>query len=71
MPLASRVPQIELSLERLRWLPELSGGGAFIAVNLAPFHLWVFKAVNAAPVLATRVTVGNIVDHDRRSLVPP
>jgi murein L,D-transpeptidase YcbB/YkuD len=57
VPLASRVRQIELSLERLRWLPDLSGG-PFIAVNLPSFRLWAFKAVDAPPVLATRVIVG-------------
>jgi murein L,D-transpeptidase YcbB/YkuD len=60
VPLASRVRQIELSLERLRWLPDLSGG-PFIAVNLPSFRLWAFKAAGTAPVLATRVIVGKAV----------
>ena len=60
VPLASRVRQIELSLERLRWLPDLSAG-PFIAVNLPSFRLWAFKAADAAPVLATRVIVGKAV----------
>jgi hypothetical protein len=42
VPLAVRVRQIELSLERLRWLPDLSGG-PFIAVNLPSFRLWAFR----------------------------
>ncbi|MES2757376.1 MAG: L,D-transpeptidase family protein [Pseudomonadota bacterium] len=60
VPLASRVRQIELSLERLRWLPDLSAG-PFIAVNLPSFRLWAFKASGASPVLATRVIVGKAV----------
>ena len=60
VPLASRVRQIELSMERLRWLPDLSAG-PFIAVNLPSFRLWAFKAADAAPVLATRVIVGKAV----------
>lgn len=60
VPLAARVRQIELSLERLRWLPDLSGG-PFIAINLPSFRLWAFNAVDAAPVLATRVIVGKSV----------
>jgi murein L,D-transpeptidase YcbB/YkuD len=60
VPLAARVRQIELSMERLRWLPDLSGG-PFIAINLPSFRLWAFKAAGAAPVLATRVIVGKAV----------
>jgi murein L,D-transpeptidase YcbB/YkuD len=61
VPLAARVRQIELSLERLRWLPDLSGR-PFIAVNLPSFRLWAFKTVDAPPVLATRVIVGKAVN---------
>ncbi|MDB5949577.1 MAG: murein L,D-transpeptidase [Massilia sp.] len=61
VPLAARVRQIELSLERLRWLPDLSAG-PFIAVNLPSFRLWAFKTVDAPPVLATRVIVGKAVN---------
>jgi len=39
-PLAARVRQIELSLERLRWLPEFERGPV-IAVNVPSFQLWV------------------------------
>lgn len=60
VPLSARVRQIELSLERLRWLPDLSGG-PFIAVNLPSFRLWAFKAADAPPLLATRVIVGKAV----------
>ncbi|MES3021703.1 MAG: L,D-transpeptidase family protein [Pseudomonadota bacterium] len=60
VPLAARVRQIELSLERLRWLPDLSAG-PFIAVNLPSFRLWAFKSLDAPPVLATRVIVGKSV----------
>jgi L,D-transpeptidase YcbB len=40
-PFAVRVQQIELSLERLRWLPELQPG-PLIAVNIPSFRLWAF-----------------------------
>jgi murein L,D-transpeptidase YcbB/YkuD len=60
VPLAARVRQIELSLERLRWLPDLSGG-PFIAINLPSFRLWAFTKVDAAPLLASRVIVGKSV----------
>jgi murein L,D-transpeptidase YcbB/YkuD len=38
---AVRVRQIELSLERLRWLPDLPRG-ALIAINIPSFRLWAF-----------------------------
>ncbi|WP_332877112.1 L,D-transpeptidase family protein [Massilia sp. S19_KUP03_FR1] len=60
VPLAARVRQIELSLERLRWLPDLSGA-PFIAINLPSFRLWAFTNVDAAPLLASRVIVGKSV----------
>ena len=40
-PLDARVRQIELSLERMRWLPELPAG-PLIAVNIPSFRLWAF-----------------------------
>jgi murein L,D-transpeptidase YcbB/YkuD len=59
-PLTTRVRQIELSLERLRWLPDLSAG-PFIAVNLPSFRLWAFNTLQAPPVVATRVIAGKAV----------
>ena len=40
-PLDARMRQIELSLERMRWLPELPAG-PLIAVNIPSFRLWAF-----------------------------
>jgi len=40
-PFDSRVRSIEMSLERLRWLPELPAG-PLIAVNIPSFFLWAF-----------------------------
>jgi murein L,D-transpeptidase YcbB/YkuD len=44
VPLAWRVRQIELALERLRWLPRESQGPT-LAVNIAMFHLWGTEAL--------------------------
>jgi murein L,D-transpeptidase YcbB/YkuD len=41
VPADARVRQIELSLERLRWLPELPSG-PLIAINVPSFRLWAF-----------------------------
>jgi murein L,D-transpeptidase YcbB/YkuD len=61
-PLDARVRQIELSLERLRWLPELPTG-PLIAVNIPSFRLWAFADArddNAAQ-LTMPVIVGRAV----------
>jgi L,D-transpeptidase YcbB len=42
VPLARRVRQIELALERLRWLPDLPPGPV-VAVNVPSFKLWAFN----------------------------
>jgi murein L,D-transpeptidase YcbB/YkuD len=57
VPVADRIQQLELNLERWRWLPaEL--GDRYIAVNAAAFTLQVVEAgctVLVAPVIAGRV----------------
>jgi murein L,D-transpeptidase YcbB/YkuD len=60
VPPGVRVRQIELSMERLRWLPDLSGGPV-IAINLPSFYLWAFEAGKAQPALQMRVIVGKAV----------
>jgi len=60
VPLSYRVTQIELAMERLRWLPELDNGASII-VNIPAFQLWAFDALDQADanVLNMRVVVGN------------
>ncbi len=62
VPLQRRVDQITLSLERLRWLPELPPG-PMIAVNIPSFRLWAFADARAPerPALAMPVIVGRAV----------
>jgi murein L,D-transpeptidase YcbB/YkuD len=43
VPLAWRVRQIELALERLRWLP-LVGPQRLIAINIPMFRLWAWES---------------------------
>lgn len=59
VPVAQRVRQLELALERLRWLPHPSGS-RFIAINIPMFRLWAWDAGAAeeAPALHMRVIVG-------------
>jgi murein L,D-transpeptidase YcbB/YkuD len=63
IPLTWRVRQIELALERLRWLPDLSAG-RLIAVNIPMFQLWAWDQVpsSAPPTLSMHVIVGRALD---------
>ena len=61
VPLERRVRQLELTLERLRWLPGF-GAGPLIAVNLPAYRLWAFRPGEpAGPPLEMRVIVGAAV----------
>ena len=59
VPLARRVRQIELALERLRWLPHL-GDQRLIVINIPMFRLWAWDAIPAdgPPAFAMDVIVG-------------
>jgi murein L,D-transpeptidase YcbB/YkuD len=59
VPFSDRVRQIELSLERLRWLPKLPSGHPVIAVNIPSFRLWAFA--NAGDDTAAQLTMPVIV----------
>lgn len=62
VPLAHRVRQIELTLERLRWLPHLDA--RFVAVNIPMFRLWGWDNVppDGAPSFDMNVIVGRSLD---------
>jgi murein L,D-transpeptidase YcbB/YkuD len=59
VPAAARVRQIELALERLRWIPPLAGGRA-IFVNVPAFELIAYDEITsgAPPALQMAVVVG-------------
>ncbi|MFA6162503.1 MAG: L,D-transpeptidase family protein [Methylobacter sp.] len=59
VPLSQRVAQIELAMERLRWLPELSAGPS-VVVNIPAFQLWAFDAIGQpnANIINMKVVVG-------------
>jgi murein L,D-transpeptidase YcbB/YkuD len=59
VPLSWRVRQIEMSLERLRWLPDLTGTRV-IVLNIPMFHLWAWEAdrPDGKPAFNTRAIVG-------------
>jgi murein L,D-transpeptidase YcbB/YkuD len=64
VPLAERVTQIELAMERLRWLPELSAGKS-IVVNIPSFQLWAFDDIGQPDTTVTnmRVVVGKALEN--------
>lgn len=65
VPLHVRVRQLELTLERLRWLPDFAPG-PIIAVNLPTFRLWAFQlgVPDAPPPVEMRVIVGTALKNE-------
>ncbi len=57
VPPARRVRQLELTLERLRWLPDF-GPGPLILVDLPAYRLWALNQGSADAPLGMRVVVG-------------
>jgi murein L,D-transpeptidase YcbB/YkuD len=70
VPLAWRVRQIELALERLRWLPDF-GDHRFIALNIPMFNLWGWDSIppSGAPSFGMRAIVGRALDTQTPVLV--
>ncbi len=65
VPLEWRVRQIELSLERLRWVPDL-GDGRLIVLNIPMFHLWAWDSPgsNPLPAFETDLIVGRALSTE-------
>jgi murein L,D-transpeptidase YcbB/YkuD len=59
VPLSHRIRQLELTLERLRWMPTLPPGPV-IVVNVPSFRLWALdtRVPSNAPQVEMRVIVG-------------
>ncbi len=59
IPLAWRVRQIELALERLRWLPDV-GDQRLVVINIPMFRLWAWDSIppTGAPSFGMGVIVG-------------
>ena len=62
VPAAQRVRQIELALERLRWIPALEAGRV-VFVNVPAFELWAFDEIGPqqVPALQMPVVVGRAI----------
>ena len=59
VPMSKRLRQLELALERIRWLPALDQG-PFVVVNVPGFQLYAFDTLGATgePSLTMNVVVG-------------
>lgn len=68
----ARVRQIELALERLRWLPSLEGQ-RLIVVNVPGFELFAFDSIGGAgaPTLRMPVVIGDSFDHRTPVMLQP
>jgi murein L,D-transpeptidase YcbB/YkuD len=64
VPLAWRVRQIELALERVRWLPPLDGK-RILVVNIPAFELFGFDSAGrtGSPSIEMKVIVGRALDR--------
>jgi len=64
VPLQNRVTQIELAMERLRWLPVFNSG-PYIIVNIPAYQLWAFDDIEQidANITSMKVVVGKALDH--------
>lgn len=63
-PFKQRITQIELAMERLRWLPEINAG-AYIIVNIPAFQLWAFDDISKPHpgILNMKVVVGRALKN--------
>ncbi len=63
VPLTERIAQIELGLERLRWIPR-NAEDRFVMVNIPSFQLWAFDSLKKQELkpLVMRVVVGEALD---------
>jgi murein L,D-transpeptidase YcbB/YkuD len=62
VPLARRVRQIELAMERGRWLPRLADRPT-VFVNVALFRMWASDPVRGDEPLRMNVVVGKAMSH--------
>lgn len=60
--LGQKILQIELTLERLRWLPD-DIEGPMIIVNIPAFQLWAFNSPEDSEILNMKVIVGKALQN--------
>lgn len=60
--MAQKILQIELAMERLRWLPD-DIQGPMIIVNIPAFQLWAFNSPDDTDILNMKVIVGKALQN--------
>ena len=60
--LGQKILQIELAMERLRWLPD-DIAGPMIIVNITAFQLWAFNSPEDTDILNMKVIVGKALKN--------
>ncbi len=60
--LDQKILQIELAMERLRWVPD-DISGPMIIVNIPAFQLWAFKSADDPDILNMKVIVGKALKN--------
>jgi murein L,D-transpeptidase YcbB/YkuD len=70
VPLAWRARQIELALERLRWVPDI-GDERYLVVNIPMFRVWAIEPRGTGPIapFSTEVIVGRALNTQTPVLV--
>lgn len=58
----SKIAQIEMAMERARWIPD-SADGPMILVNIPAFELWAFSSADDPKPLNMKVVVGKAPDN--------
>jgi murein L,D-transpeptidase YcbB/YkuD len=57
VPLPARVRQIELAMERLRWMDDHVVQGRYLVINIPQFTLWAYTPAAAGPQVALTMPV--------------
>jgi murein L,D-transpeptidase YcbB/YkuD len=63
VPIAHRIRQVELAMERMRWLPPMANEPT-VFVNVALFRLWATDPTAEGEPLRMNVVVGKSLDHE-------
>ena len=61
-PSSEKIEQLELAMERARWVPDATDG-PMIVVNIPAFELWAFNSVDDPKPLNMKVVVGKSPDN--------
>ncbi len=60
---SDKTAQIELAMERARWIPDMPDDGPMILVNIPAFELWAFNSANDPNPVNMKVIVGKAPDN--------